>query len=79
MPGPFNVILASSGAMTVDFFVLEYYNLRLQGDPVLWNWYGCSYCVADRVAARSKEWICGRSRAGIVGSNSAAGLVFCPL
>ena len=47
MPGPYNGILASSSAMTVKFFVLEYYNLRLQGDPLLWNWYGYSYCAAD--------------------------------
>ena len=47
MPGPYNGTIASSGAMTVNFAVLEYYNLRLKGDPLLWNWYGYSYCVAD--------------------------------
>jgi hypothetical protein len=31
------------------------------------------------VAARSKAWICGRSLAGIVGSNSAAGINVCLL
>jgi hypothetical protein len=31
------------------------------------------------VAARSKDWVCGRSRSGIVGSNSAGYLVVFPL
>jgi hypothetical protein len=29
------------------------------------------------VAARSKEWVCGRSLAGNVGSNSAGGMEVC--
>jgi hypothetical protein len=31
------------------------------------------------VAARSKVWVCGRSPAGIVGSNAAGGLDVCLL
>jgi len=31
------------------------------------------------VAARSKAWVCGRSLAGIVGSNSAGGMDVCLL
>ena len=29
------------------------------------------------VAARSKEWVCGRSLAGIAGSNPAGGIFVC--
>jgi hypothetical protein len=29
------------------------------------------------VAARSKEWVCGRLRAGIAGSNPARGMDVC--
>ena len=36
-------------------------------------------CVAIQVAARSKAWVCGRSLAGIVGSNSTWGMDDCLL
>jgi len=35
--------------------------------------------IADSIAARSKAWVCGRSLAGIVGSNPAGGMVVCLL
>jgi len=31
------------------------------------------------VAARSREWVCGRSLAGIVGSNATGGMAVCLL
>jgi len=31
------------------------------------------------VAARSKSWVCGRSLAGIAGSNPVRGIDVCPL
>ena len=34
---------------------------------------GSIECRPVPVAARSKAWVCGRSRAGIVGSNPAGG------
>ena len=35
--------------------------------------------IAISVFARSKAWVCGRSLAGIVGSNPAAGMFVCLL
>ena len=35
--------------------------------------------VSIPVAARSKEWVCGRSLTGIVGSNPAGGMNVCLL
>ena len=40
------------------------------------NWYYIT-ASADRVAARSKAWVCGHSLAGIAGSNSAGGMDVC--
>ena len=31
-------------------------------------------CVADAVAERSKAWVCGRTLAGVAGSNPAGGM-----
>jgi hypothetical protein len=40
--------------------------------------YVCMYKPIP-VAARSKAWVCGRSLAGIVGSNTAGGMDVCLL
>jgi hypothetical protein len=37
------------------------------------------FCVVLQVVARSKVWVCGRSLAGIVGSNLAGGMDVCLL
>ena len=80
MPGAYSGIVASSRAMTVKFFVLEYYNLRLQRDPLLWNWYGHSYSAADPQCSRGLR--CGSGAACVLGlwvRIPPVALVVCPL
>jgi hypothetical protein len=51
--------------------------LRTAGVPVSFNLKLRSGPIA--VAARSKPWVCGRSLAGIAGSNPARGMDVCLL
>ena len=65
----------------------EYMSRKVQFNPRegcrnAWPWYILiMYNVGEPIpsAARSKAWVCGRSLAGIVGSNPAGGMDVCGL
>jgi hypothetical protein len=46
---------------------------------MLYNPQKCLYLVTIPVAALTKAWVCGRSLAGIAGSNPAEGMSVCLL
>jgi hypothetical protein len=71
--------------MFTDFYrvILSFVKIRVSGSHALHRGEVIVYQYVQHfqvaVAARSKAWICGRSPAEIVGSNSVGGLDFCLL
>jgi hypothetical protein len=65
------VLTATCGEITTS--ILQIYRNN-QGKTLNFH---VNYSIPVPVAARSMAWVCGRSLAGIVGSNPAGGMIVC--